>query len=396
MKIIQKAILPAVVLSAGLFASGAQASTTAGTTITNEATLSYDVNGASGSTTATADVVIDVKIDFSAISTSTAVNDSDVYTYDSNSYYMVGQFSLSNTGNAQTDFSLTLANLDGDFTSQNYSDSDTIDATLTDYVIVPSASLSGTTITTTAPAALASGSELSLEQDMTEGNTVYVLIPTANITATDAAVLGVSLTMSATDTDTDGDRDTDDVTISETTAANTDAVEFVIADSGRDNSEIAYDAMELSAASFPEDTDGNGDATEDGFIKTATVIYDPINGALDTANGVFPKAIPGAVIEYTITVTNLGSGSANNLVVTDPIPDDTAYCTDTSIGCSVAKATAPDFYSALDTSVYTDVGTDLPVYTPVYDSTNDDVTVTYGTDFYSGYQSIITFYVTVQ
>ena len=45
MKIIQKAILPAVMLSAGLFASGAQASTTAGTTITNEATLSYDVNG---------------------------------------------------------------------------------------------------------------------------------------------------------------------------------------------------------------------------------------------------------------------------------------------------------------------------------------------------------------
>jgi uncharacterized repeat protein (TIGR01451 family) len=50
--------------------------------------------------------------------------------------------------------------------------------------------------------------------------------------------------------------------------------------------------------------------------KTSTIVSDPING---TTN---PKAIPGAVIRYAITVTNTGTAAvdASTVVVADPLP----------------------------------------------------------------------------
>lgn len=48
--------------------------------------------------------------------------------------------------------------------------------------------------------------------------------------------------------------------------------------------------------------------------KTSSVISDPQNG---TTN---PKAIPGAILQYCITVTNPDSGTASNVVIGDTIP----------------------------------------------------------------------------
>jgi uncharacterized repeat protein (TIGR01451 family) len=56
--------------------------------------------------------------------------------------------------------------------------------------------------------------------------------------------------------------------------------------------------------------------------KTATIVSDPVNGA------VTPKAIPGALVDYTITVTN-ASGAAidsGSLAVIDPIPAQEKFC----------------------------------------------------------------------
>jgi uncharacterized repeat protein (TIGR01451 family) len=49
------------------------------------------------------------------------------------------------------------------------------------------------------------------------------------------------------------------------------------------------------------------------------LISDPVNGAT------LPKAIPGAVVSYTIQVTNSGAGTAQNntTVIDDPIPANT-------------------------------------------------------------------------
>ncbi len=55
---------------------------------------------------------------------------------------------------------------------------------------------------------------------------------------------------------------------------------------------------------------------------------DPIN------DGSNPKAIPGAVVRYTVDVANegLGSPDSNSMVITDPLPTDTALFVDTSGG----------------------------------------------------------------
>ena len=78
------------------------------------------------------------------------------------------------------------------------------------------------------------------------------------------------------------------------------------ADAGRDNSESAADQYHIRSAALT-------------LNKTAAIISDPFNGT-----GIDRKAIPGAVIEYTITVTNNSTTTAADAVtVTDNIPANT-------------------------------------------------------------------------
>lgn len=62
-------------------------------------------------------------------------------------------------------------------------------------------------------------------------------------------------------------------------------------------------------------------------VKSATVISDPVSGVTPTA-----KAIPGAVMEYTVTVINSGIGvaDADSIVITDPVPANSTMFIDTA------------------------------------------------------------------
>lgn len=61
--------------------------------------------------------------------------------------------------------------------------------------------------------------------------------------------------------------------------------------------------------------------------KVSTVISDPFNGNTN------PKRIPGAVIEYTITVTNQSTiTTAENVAVTDDVPANVTYVADSLEG----------------------------------------------------------------
>lgn len=55
-------------------------------------------------------------------------------------------------------------------------------------------------------------------------------------------------------------------------------------------------------------------------VKSVSTLEDPVNGTVD------PKAIPGATVAYLILTTNSGTGfvDADTLIVTDPIPVNTA------------------------------------------------------------------------
>lgn len=61
--------------------------------------------------------------------------------------------------------------------------------------------------------------------------------------------------------------------------------------------------------------------------KTSTVISDPVNG---TTN---PKLIPGAVVEYAITVLNVGAGvvDASSIVLLDVMPPEMAFAVGTPV-----------------------------------------------------------------
>lgn len=86
--------------------------------------------------------------------------------------------------------------------------------------------------------------------------------------------------------------------------------------------------------------------------KTSQVLSDPVNGASN------PKAIPGAVVEYTVTVTNAVTASAiaTNVEVTDSLATEIAagtvvFSTDSyGIGQGI-EVTAPNLYGGAATAL---------------------------------------------
>ncbi|MFM5916582.1 MAG: proprotein convertase P-domain-containing protein [Novosphingobium sp.] len=71
--------------------------------------------------------------------------------------------------------------------------------------------------------------------------------------------------------------------------------------------------------------------------KVSSVISDPFNG---TSN---PKAIPGAVMEYCILVSNTGSATLSNISASDPLPAKFTYSPGTmTSGSSCATATTAE------------------------------------------------------
>lgn len=102
-------------------------------------------------------------------------------------------------------------------------------------------------------------------------------------------------------------------TLVESTAANTAGIDIVFADTAangnvaRDGRSLARDDYRVSAAALTA-------------VKSSRIISDPQN---NTTN---PKAIPGAIIEYCIAVSNAGgSATATNVTVNDPVPAELTY-----------------------------------------------------------------------
>lgn len=68
-------------------------------------------------------------------------------------------------------------------------------------------------------------------------------------------------------------------------------------------------------------------------VKSSSVISDPYNGSIN------PKRIPGAIIQYTVIVSNAGGAyPATDVVISDAIPSNTAYVA----GSLVVAGTAED------------------------------------------------------
>ncbi|MFK7887836.1 MAG: hypothetical protein AB8G16_13330 [Gammaproteobacteria bacterium] len=113
-------------------------------------------------------------------------------------------------------------------------------------------------------------------------------------------------------------------------------------------------------------------------LKTSATVTDPINGTVN------PKAIPGAQVRYTITVSNTGSGPVDDgsLVITDALPTNTALFVDTGGGPPITftdgtPSSTLNFDFATDVAFTNAPGGGGPFnYTPVPDADGYDPNVT--------------------
>ena len=77
--------------------------------------------------------------------------------------------------------------------------------------------------------------------------------------------------------------------------------------------------------------------TSISVTKVSSVLSDPVNG---TTN---PKAIPGAVVEYCILVSNTGTNTLSTIAASDSLPASFTYSAGTmTSGTSCAAATTPE------------------------------------------------------
>lgn len=291
------------VMAAGSLAIWQQAyaaGTAASTPINNKATVSYSVGSVAqtpiessptGNTTAglnngtNTTFVVDNKIDLTvaeAGGTVTIVMPGETLA--------VTTFTVTNTGNSPQGYQLALTNLTGGVVHGNTDNTDV--TALTTFV---DSNANGTydpgTDTATAIDTLAADATI----------TVFgvVAVPT---TVTNGQFASVRMTATAAVAGTGGA-----TIVTQTSGSDTPgAVDVVFADSGRDGLQSADDQYAVQSAAL-------------SVAKTSSVVSDPFNGATD------PKAIPGAYVEYAITITNNGLVAAAGLSINDPLPASTSF-----------------------------------------------------------------------
>ncbi len=112
--------------------------------------------------------------------------------------------------------------------------------------------------------------------------------------------------------------------------------------------------------------------------KISQLLSDPINGPAS------PKAIPGAIVLYTLGVTNVGLGTVDNdsLVIGDVMPANTALFVDTGAGDPITFVDGPiasglTYVYASDVVFSNQPGGGAPFnYTPIPDAQGFDPAVT--------------------
>jgi uncharacterized repeat protein (TIGR01451 family) len=261
--------LSALGVSSSAFA--ALGETSADTDITNTATVNYNV-GSVPQTAITSNVAtfkVDHKVDLSI--TSNGPTNTNPGSLDQGL-----SFTVANEGNYQDTFTLGAVNQAGD----------QFDVTGIEYYLD-----NGTT-----PNVKDAGDTLIPPTGVVvprDSSVVVLVVSDIPLTATNGQIANVQLTATAA-AQTAG-------------ADNPNAVDRVWADAGNDGAESVASNYLIQAATL-------------SVVKSAAVVSDPVNGASPNA-----KAIPGAVVQYTITVTNNGAVPAAAVVLTDNIPSNTTY-----------------------------------------------------------------------
>ncbi len=272
------------------------AGTTAGSSITNTATINYQVGGVAQAPINDGDTfVVDRKIDLTVAELGNATT-----------VVVPGQtgavttFTVRNDANAVLDFALAVTQTTGGTAAHGGTDNYDVTAP-TIYRDTNGNNIydAGTDVAVTFLDELAADATVTLF--------VVANVPAGRATGD---VANVRLVATARE---GGLAATQGAVLVQTTGANTAGMDTVfadaagVADAARDAAQSDDDDYTVSTATLSLD-------------KRSIVVSDPVNG---TTN---PKLIPGAVVEYCIAVSNAAGGaSANSIAVSDVLPATLTY-----------------------------------------------------------------------
>ncbi|QCB55100.1 DUF11 domain-containing protein [Sphingopyxis sp. PAMC25046] len=287
------------VAAAPAFAAG----TTAGTTITNTATVDYQVGGvAQGQQSASNNFTVDRKINLLVEEVGNVTT--NVVPGQTNA---VTTFQLTNSSNETLDFALVASQLAGGTAAHGGADSFDV----TNLRIYRDNTVTGTVGSWDVGDTLLTGFVDELVVDTAIRLFVVADVPGA---LANNGVAGVTLRATAREGGTSGSQG---AAIIETTGANTAGKDTVFADTAGVAGDAARDG------SHSDNDDYTVQTATLAVTKTSRVISDPFN---NTTN---PKLIPGAVVEYCIAVANSGSAAATSVVINDAVPGQLTFNTGT-------------------------------------------------------------------
>ena len=279
--------------------------TDANTLITNNVSVTYAVGGVNqtppgSELTAQNQFRVDRKIMFS-VTEKTAVGTTSVT---SGQVGAIVAYTIVNSSNDTLDFSLAATNLANGSTVGTGRGTDSIDVSNFQYAIDTNGNgvLDG---------AEAFASTLTLN-DVVKNTTVHVLVRSDIPLSANGAVATVRLAATALNGNgsaitavNDSAANTADITTGTFQTIFAEDLTPLLGNTARNGVSWAYDDYTVSAANL-------------SVVKTSRVVSDGVS----TTN---PKAIPGAIVEYCISVTNTGSATAQNISVSDVVPTNTTF-----------------------------------------------------------------------
>jgi len=283
-----------LVVAAGLLLAAAQAAaigTDAGVTVSNTATVDYNVGSVNqpdvNSNPAT--FLVDRRVLLTVAEVGNAYTD-----VVPGATQQVLSFTVTNDTNATLDFRLD-ATQDTTGTTEAHGGSDDFDATSVQVFV--DSTTGGT------PGVYDAADTATFADEIVEGGSATVfIVATIPFGEANGNTAGLTLTATAAEPGSAGTLGTDVV---QTTGSETPGVVDTVfgdtagdTDGARDGKHSDDDAYRVVTATL-------------AVTKTSTVISDPFN----LTNN--PKRIPGAVVEYCITVQNNGSADATSVVLTD-------------------------------------------------------------------------------
>ena len=260
--------------------------TLAGEQITNNVSVSFNVGGVAQTAETDSDVFyVDRKVNVVVTAVGTSPNVANAQTG------IVREFSIENLSNDDMGYALTVSQEAG----AAFAISNVVIFIDADNDNVVDSGEAVTYIDTLAPDAV---QNVKVRFDVPNGvadGTTTDLILTAN--AVEPGSAGATEVVDSTGANTAGTSATDIETVLADAAGETDA-----ANAGDHSAKhtITVDAANISVA------------------KTSTIISDPVNGSTN------PMAIPGAVVEYCIVVSNAAGATATGINVTDDFSSEAA------------------------------------------------------------------------